>query len=41
MQIWVPSFFDPKEVENNEMGEACSSDGKERFVYRVLVVKPE
>jgi hypothetical protein len=25
----------------NEMGEACSADGEERGVYRVLVGKPE
>jgi hypothetical protein len=28
-------------IENNEMGRACSSDGKGRGVNRVLVVKPE
>jgi hypothetical protein len=28
-------------VEKNEMGEACSSDGEGRGVYRVLVGKPE
>jgi hypothetical protein len=24
-------------IEKNEMGEACSADGEERGVYRVLV----
>jgi hypothetical protein len=28
-------------MEKNEMGGACSSDGEERSVYRVLVGKPE
>jgi hypothetical protein len=28
-------------IEKNDMGGACSSDGKGREVYRVLVVKPE
>jgi hypothetical protein len=28
-------------IENNEMGGACSADGEERGVYRVLVEKPE
>jgi hypothetical protein len=29
------------EIEKNEMGRACSSDGEGRGVYRVLVGKPE
>jgi hypothetical protein len=28
-------------IEKNEMGGACSMDGEERGVYRVLVGKPE
>jgi hypothetical protein len=28
-------------INNNEMGRACSSDGEEGSVYRVLVGKPE
>jgi hypothetical protein len=28
-------------MEKNEMDGACSSDGEGRFVYRVLVGKPE
>jgi hypothetical protein len=28
-------------IEKNEMGGACSVDGEERGVYRVLVGKPE
>jgi hypothetical protein len=28
-------------IEKNEMGWACSMDGEERGVYRVLVGKPE
>jgi hypothetical protein len=28
-------------IEKNDMGEACSADGEERGVYRVLVGKPE
>jgi hypothetical protein len=28
-------------TEKNEMGGACSSDGEGRYVYRVLVGKPE
>jgi hypothetical protein len=28
-------------IEKNEMGVACSADGVERGVYRVLVGKPE
>jgi hypothetical protein len=27
-------------IEKNEMGTACSADGEERGVYRVLVRKP-
>jgi hypothetical protein len=27
-------------IEKNEMGGACSADGEERGVYRVLVGKP-
>ena len=29
------------QIKKNEMGGACSSDGKERDGYRVLVGKPE
>jgi hypothetical protein len=29
------------EIEKNEMGGACSTDGEEIGVYRVLVGKPE
>ena len=29
------------EIEKNEMGEACSTYGERRGVYRVLVAKPE
>jgi hypothetical protein len=35
-----PTFLCAK-TEKNEMGGACSSDGKGRGVYRVLVGKPE
>jgi hypothetical protein len=28
-------------IKKNEMGGACSADGEERGVYRVLVGKPE
>jgi hypothetical protein len=28
-------------IEKNEMSAACSADGEERGVYRVLVGKPE
>jgi hypothetical protein len=28
-------------IENNEMGGACSTNGANRGVYRVLVGKPE
>jgi hypothetical protein len=28
-------------IEKHEMGRACSADGEERGVYRVLVGKPE
>jgi hypothetical protein len=28
-------------IKKNEMGGVCSTDGKERGVYRVLVGKPE
>jgi hypothetical protein len=28
-------------IETNEMGRACSANGEERGVYRVLVGKPE
>jgi hypothetical protein len=28
-------------IEKNEMGGACSADGEERGVYRVMVGKPE
>jgi hypothetical protein len=29
------------QIEKNEMGEACSTMGERRGVYRVLVRKPE
>jgi hypothetical protein len=28
-------------IEKNEMGGACSADGEERGMYRVLLGKPE
>jgi hypothetical protein len=34
-------YSSPNIIENNEMGGACSVDGEERCVYRVLVGKSE
>jgi hypothetical protein len=31
----------PNQIEKNEIGGSCSSDGEGRGVYRVLVGKPE
>jgi hypothetical protein len=30
-----------RQIEKNEMGVACSSDGEGRSVYKVLMGKPE
>jgi hypothetical protein len=34
-------FYQSDKIKEYEMGGACSSDGKRRGVYRVLVGKPE
>ena len=35
-----PNIFSGDQIENNEMGWACSTDVESRGVYRTLVRKP-
>jgi hypothetical protein len=39
--LYSSPIFAGNKIENNEMGEACSSDGEGRGVYKVLVGKPD
>jgi hypothetical protein len=37
----LTKYYSGDKIEKNEMGGACSTYGKERCVYRVLMGNPE
>jgi hypothetical protein len=39
--VLITKYYSGDQIERNEVGEACSTYGKRRGVYRILLGRPE
>jgi hypothetical protein len=41
MTVLITKYYSGNQIENNEMGRACSTYGEKSGAYRILVGRPE